>query len=188
MIVRETPFAGVRLIEPAVFRDPRGLFFETYQQERYQTHGIPEGFVQDNLSVSVYGTLRGLHFQIRHPQAKLVQVPAGEVYDVVVDVRPGSSTFGRWAGFYLSDRNKHQLFIPAGFAHGFCVLSDFACFMYKCSDYYHPEDEGGIVWSDPLLAIQWPIARPLVSTKDQELPCLADLDAAGLPQNCAVTP
>lgn len=175
MKILKTPIEGVLIVEPDVFKDKRGFFMETYRQNRYQESGISRIFVQDNLSCSVQGTLRGLHFQIRHPQAKLVQVIMGEIFDVAVDIRPGSSSFGKWTSVYLTSRNRRQLFIPEGFAHGFCVLSETAIFSYKCSDYYAPEDEGGVLWSDPEIGIDWPIKDVIVSNKDKKLPHLSDL-------------
>lgn len=163
----------VLIIKPRVFRDQRGFFMETYRQDRYRDIGIHKSFVQDNLSFSVKGTLRGLHFQIRHPQAKLIQVISGEIFDVAVDIRPGSPTFGKWTGVYLSEQT--QLFVPEGFAHGFCVLSETAHFLYKCSDFYAPDDEGGILWSDPDIAIDWPVKDPVVSDKDRKHPCLGNM-------------
>ncbi|MBW1835952.1 MAG: dTDP-4-dehydrorhamnose 3,5-epimerase [Deltaproteobacteria bacterium] len=175
MIIKTTSLKGVLIIEPDIFSDNRGFFLETFNQNRYAEYGIARTFVQDNLSFSVKGTLRGLHFQNQHPQAKLVQAIAGEVFDVAVDIRPGSDTFGRWEGIHLSDQNKRQLFIPEGFAHGFCVLSETAHFLYKCTDFYTPDDEGGIIWSDPDIAIDWPIKKPIVSDKDKQFPRLYEL-------------
>jgi dTDP-4-dehydrorhamnose 3,5-epimerase len=182
MKIIRTVLEGIHIIEPDVFTDNRGLFMETYHQQRYRTRGIDSVFVQDNLSVSRKGTLRGLHYQIRHSQAKLVQVISGEIFDVVVDIRPGSSTFGKWEGVYLSNQNHRQLFIPKGFAHGFCVLSDTAHLMYKCSDFYVPEDEGGILWCDPGIGINWPVADPVISAKDKKWPCLSDVSPDKLPR------
>ncbi|MEJ2639427.1 MAG: dTDP-4-dehydrorhamnose 3,5-epimerase [Desulfosarcinaceae bacterium] len=177
-----TDLKGVLILEPKVFKDQRGFFMETYQQPRYRAAGIRTEFVQDNLSRSTRGTLRGLHFQIRHPQAKLVQVLAGEVFDVAVDLRAGSPSFGRWAGARLSAANHRQFYIPAGFAHGFAVLSETALFAYKCSEVYHPEDEGGLLWSDPVLAIDWPVEAPVLSDKDAAYPRLGQLTPEQLPQ------
>ena len=154
---------------------------ETYHQRRYTESGINCNFVQDNLSRSVRNTLRGLHYQIEYAQAKLIQVIKGVVFDVVVDIRQGSPKFGQWAGVNLSDGNRRQLFVPEGFAHGFCVLSEAADVVYKCSDFYAPEDEGGILWSDPDLAVHWPVEKPLLSDKDSRLPCLADVPPERLP-------
>lgn len=171
----------VMIVKPDAFGDQRGFFMETYQVERYRNVGIVPEFVQDNLSFSVKNTLRGLHYQISRPQAKLVQVITGEIYDVVVDIRDGSPTFGQWVGVHLSEENKHQLFIPAGFAHGFCVLSETAHFMYKCSDYYVPEDEGGILWSDPAIGIDWPVSTPIISDKDARFVTLGETPRERLP-------
>jgi dTDP-4-dehydrorhamnose 3,5-epimerase len=170
-----TSLEGLLIIEPDVFGDTRGYFLETYHQGRYESIGLDTNFVQDNLSFSKKNTLRGLHFQITHPQAKLVQAISGNIFDVAVDIRPESPTFGKWSSALLSEENKRQLFIPGGFAHGFCVLSKSAHVAYKCSDYYRPEDEGGILWSDPAIAIDWPVKDPMLSDKDQKNPYLKDL-------------
>ena len=175
MNIITTQLEDVVIIEPEVFRDNRGFFMETYSRAKYEEAGVVSDFVQDNLSYSVKGTLRGLHFQIKRPQAKLVQVVTGEIFDVAVDIRPGSSTFGKWAGVYLSEKNKRQLFIPEGFAHGFCVISETAHFLYKCSDFYFQHDEGGIIWSDPDIGIDWPFKDPIVSEKDKQLPRLSGI-------------
>ncbi len=177
MNVIPTSLEGVVIVEPDVFEDKRGFFMETYHQQRYHKAGISRVFVQDNMSFSVKGTLRGLHFQITQPQAKLVQVISGEIFDVAVDIRPDSATFGRWVGVYLSSDTRRQLFIPEGFAHGFCVISETALFMYKCSDFYAKDDESGILWSDPAIGIQWPIENPMVSDKDARLPHLSEIRA-----------
>ncbi|QTA85753.1 dTDP-4-dehydrorhamnose 3,5-epimerase [Desulfonema magnum] len=175
MNIITTSIEGILVIEPKVFKDNRGFFMETYQQHRYSEFGINHTFVQDNLSFSARGTLRGLHFQVTRPQAKLVQAITGEIFDVAVDIRPGSPTFGKWTGIHLSEQNKRQLFIPEGFAHGFCVLSEIAHFLYKCSDVYQPDDEGGILWSDPDIGIDWPVKNPVISDKDRKYPHLSDL-------------
>ncbi|MDL1980490.1 MAG: dTDP-4-dehydrorhamnose 3,5-epimerase [Deltaproteobacteria bacterium] len=175
MNIITTSLEGVLIIEPRVFKDNRGFFMETYNQNKYQKAGINRRFVQDNLSYSVCGTLRGLHFQIKHPQAKLVQVITGEIFDVAVDIRKGSPTFGNWTGVVLSAQNKRQMFIPEGFAHGFCVLSETAHFSYKCSDFYAPDDEGGIIWSDPDIGIKWPVKEPVISEKDKHYSRLCEL-------------
>ncbi|MDX9788782.1 MAG: dTDP-4-dehydrorhamnose 3,5-epimerase [Desulfobacterales bacterium] len=182
MNVRLTPLQGLLIIEPLLFGDHRGFFTETYHEARYRHAGISCVFVQDNLSYSIKNTLRGLHFQIHHPQAKLVQVISGEVYDVAVDLRRNSATFGKWEGVYLSSENMRQLFIPEGFAHGFCVLSDTAIFSYKCSDFYTPGDEGGVIWSDSEIGIPWPVTTPIISEKDQCYPLLKDLSPDRLPE------
>jgi len=181
MNIIPTDLAGVLIIEPDVFADPRGFFVETYQRRRYARMGIASRFVQDNLSFSVKGALRGLHYQKRHPQAKLVQVISGEIFDVAVDIRPGSTDFGRWTGVTLSDKNKLQVLIPEGFAHGFCVCSETAHVWYKCSDYYRSDDEGGINWQDPDIQIDWPLVDPVLSLKDRQFSFLRDLSAEQLP-------
>lgn len=154
---------------------------ETYQQRRYVAWGINTVFVQDNLSYSIKGTLRGLHFQYPHGQTKLIQVIDGEIFDVAVDIRYGSPTFGKHKSVHLSGKNKKQLYIPKGFAHGFCVLSESAFVTYKCSDFYRPESERGVLWCDPELGIKWPLKVPLLSAKDRDYPCLRDLPSEGLP-------
>lgn len=178
----ETPLPGVLLIEPDVFGDARGFFWETWNLRRYRDAGFPEvTFVQDNHSRSRKGVLRGIHFQLRHPQGKLVQVVTGSIFDVVVDVRVGSPTFGQWYGTVLDETNHHQLWIPPGFAHGFCALSDVADFTYKCTDFYDPEDDCGIIWDDPDIAIEWPVGELCISEKDQKLPRLRDISEDHLP-------
>jgi dTDP-4-dehydrorhamnose 3,5-epimerase len=181
MQIIQTKLPGVLIIEPRVFPDGRGYFFETYQRERYIQHGISNEFVQDNLSYSVKNTLRGLHYQLPHSQAKLVQVLSGEALDVAVDIRFGSPTFGQWIGVNLSSENKKQLFIPRGFAHGFCVLSATVLFSYKCDDFYAPDCEKGILWSDPDIGVGWDIATPLLSEKDRRYPFLRDVPRESLP-------
>ncbi len=174
MNVCTTPIAGVLLIKPKVWRDARGFFVETWQQERYKAAGIGLPFVQDNHSRSTRGILRGLHFQRAFPQGKLVSVARGSVFDVAVDIRPGSPTYGQWYGCELTEENQHQLWVPPGLAHGYCVLSEVADFNYKCTDLYHPEDEGGIRWNDPDLGIAWPVSDPMLSAKDMVLPLFRD--------------
>jgi dTDP-4-dehydrorhamnose 3,5-epimerase len=181
MEVQPTPIAGVWVIVPQVFQDLRGHLMETFQYQRFKAAGLPCHFVQDNLSFSTRNTLRGLHFQNPHGQAKLVQAVQGEVFDVAVDIRVGSPTFGKWFGLTLSDANQRQLLIAAGIAHGFCVLSETAHVHYKCTDYYAPAHEGGILWSDPEIGIDWPLHNPLLSDKDRTYPRLKDLPAAILP-------
>ncbi len=178
----ETALPGVVILKPRVFRDARGFFAETYHAQKFAELGITSTFVQDNHSRSSRGTLRGLHFQLRHPQAKLCRVIQGEVFDVAVDIRHGSPTFGKWVGVVLSAEEMNQIFIPAGFAHGFVVLSDTAEFLYKCSDFYDPSGEGGVAWSDPEIGIDWPIADPLLSEKDARYPTLRDLAPEKLPK------
>lgn len=174
MNVTKTELPGVLLVEPKLFGDARGFFVETFHAERYASVGIPGPFVQDNLSRSARGALRGLHFQEPFPQGKLVQVLRGAVWDVAVDVRRGSPHFGAWVGLELSEDNHRQLWIPSGFAHGFCVLSEVADFFYKCTSRYVPDAERAIRWNDPELAIRWPIQAPLLSAKDAAAPMLAD--------------
>ncbi len=169
MQVLETDLPGVLIVEPRVFADSRGFFKETYEKNRYREAGIASEFVQDNFSRSCGGTLRGLHFQIRHPQGKLVQVLRGEIFDVAVDLRRGSTHFGKWAGVVLSEANHRQLYVPPGFAHGFCVLSESADMFYKCTDYYHPQHERTLLWNDPDVGIEWPLkGKPVLSAKDQQ--------------------
>ena len=167
---------GIIIIEPDVFNDSRGFFLESYNKEKYSQIGIDIELVQDNHSASTKNTLRGMHYQVSPtPQAKLVRACVGEVYDVVVDIRKDSPTFGQWEGFYLSAENKKQVFIPGGFAHGFCVLSDYAEFLYKCSAYYSPKDERGFNWNDPHINIKWPISNPILSKRDLSHPKFKDL-------------
>ena len=182
MKVLETALAGVRIIEPVVFGDHRGFFQETWQKERYQACGIEGEFVQDNLSFSNRGVLRGLHYQNPQGQGKLISVVQGEVFDVAVDIRYGSPTFGQWVGVVLSGDNHRQLWIPEGFAHGFCVLSETVYFSYKCTGKYAPEHEGGIAWNDPEIGIQWPLQEVALSSKDEKYPLLSQIDLALLPQ------
>ena len=167
----------VVLVKPKVFGDARGYFFESWEARKFAAGGLDVKFVQDNFSRSVLNTLRGLHYQIKQPQGKLVQVTVGEVFDVAVDLRKSSPTFGKWVGTVLSGDNKHQLWVPPGFAHGFCVLSESADFFYKCSDFYAPEHERTLRWDDPALGIVWPLkGAPLLSAKDQQGKPLADAD------------
>jgi dTDP-4-dehydrorhamnose 3,5-epimerase len=181
MRVTPTSLPNVLIIEPTIFEDKRGFFIETYHQRKYEQSHIHSIFVQDNFSHSVHGILRGLHYQLHYPQAKLVQVIHGAIFDVAVDIRQGSPTFGKWIGAHISDKNRRQIFVPEGFAHGFCVLSETADVMYKCTDFYAPDDEGGILWSDSDIGINWPIADPLLSDKDSLYPCLKDVPPERLP-------
>jgi len=181
MRIETTELPDVRLLTPAAYPDRRGFFVETFSARRYAEAGIPGPFVQDNHSRSVAGVLRGLHFQLRRPQGKLVSVARGAIFDVAVDIRVGSPTFGRWTGRELSAENHVQMYIPPGFAHGFCVTSDTADVLYKCTDYYEPGDDGGILWSDPDLAIAWPVPAPLVSDKDTAYPRLRDIPPNRMP-------
>lgn len=166
MRVIQTRLPGVVILEPQVHRDSRGFFLEVYHAAQLDTIGIHARFVQDNHSRSGCGTLRGLHWQHRRPQAKLVRVLSGEIYDVAVDIRRGSPTFGAWEGMHLTGDNFRQTFIPEGFAHGFCVLSEMADVEYKCTDYYDPGGESGLPWNDPAIAVAWPISTPVLSSKD----------------------
>ena len=175
MNVVETQLPGVLMIEPNVFGDHRGFFKETFQIERYQEAGIDLPFVQDNHSRSQRGVLRGLHWQKTRPQGKLVSCSLGTVFDVIVDVNPSSETFGTYVGVELSDTNHRQLWIPPGYAHGFCVLSETADFQYKCTDLFFPEDEGGLIWNDLEVSIEWPVESPKLSEKDLSLPTLDEI-------------
>jgi dTDP-4-dehydrorhamnose 3,5-epimerase len=177
MKVIETKIPGVLIIEPKVFGDSRGFFLESFNAARYAEYGIETNFVQDNHSRSTKGVLRGLHFQKKYPQGKLVSVTSGIVFDVAVDIRQDSSTFGQWVGIILSADEHKQFYIPPGLAHGFCVLSETADFQYKCTDYYHPEDEGSIRWNDSDIAIEWNISDPILSEKDAKAPFLKDIYA-----------
>ncbi|MEG6585035.1 dTDP-4-dehydrorhamnose 3,5-epimerase [Dendrosporobacter sp. 1207_IL3150] len=178
MNVIETKLPGVLIIEPKVHGDERGFFMETWHQSRYEKYGIPSIFVQDNLSFSRKGVLRGLHSQNPNSQGKLVHVLQGEVFDVAVDVRYGSKTFGEWVGVTLSSDNKRQLYVPEGFLHGFCVLSETVLFGYKCTNKYNPQAELGVLWNDPDIDIHWPISDPIVSDKDKENSRLCELDSS----------
>ncbi len=181
MKVIPSSLPGCVLLEPVVFGDARGFFFETWNAERYAEHGLPGAFVQSNVSSSSKGVLRGLHYQWPRPQGKLVTVLEGEVYDVAVDIRRGSPTFGRWEAFILSGKNRRQLWIPPGFAHGFAVLSDNALFNYLCTDVYVKEADAGIRWNDADIAVDWPISAPTISAKDEHAPFLGDIAQERLP-------
>lgn len=177
LTVETCDIEGIRIITPEVRYDERGYFMETYQQKDFEAAGVNVTFVQDNQSASKKGVLRGLHFQKEFPQDKLVRVIKGAVFDVAVDLREGSKTFGKWIGVELSEENKKQFFIPKGFAHGFLVLSDYAEFVYKCSDFYHPGDEGGLAYNDPEIGVQWPIedgVELILSDKDKKWSGLSD--------------
>lgn len=181
MNVIQTALPGVLLIQPKVLGDDRGFFLETYRSSIFHEAGITESFVQDNHSRSGRGILRGLHYQLEHPQGKLVRVASGAVFDVTVDVRKGSPNFGQWFGTELNEQNMNMLYIPPGFAHGFVVLSESADFLYKCTDYYHPGSEHGIAWDDPDIGIDWPVTGVRLSAKDQLNPRLKDQPEALLP-------
>ncbi len=174
------PLSGLLIIEPKVFGDARGFFLETWNQQRYAEAGLDAAFVQDNISFSRKGILRGLHFQNPRPQGKLLQVLQGEVFDVAVDIRRSSPTFGKWHGLVLSSENKRQFYIPSGFAHGFLVLSETALFHYKCTDFYSPRDEMALRWDDPDIGIEWPLTEPLVSERDAKGLRLRDLPSERL--------
>jgi dTDP-4-dehydrorhamnose 3,5-epimerase len=178
----ESSLPGVLELHPKVFRDGRGFFLETFHLAKFRELGIAETFVQDNHSSSRKGTLRGLHYQLHHPQAKLCRVAEGRALDVVLDVREGSPHFGKWTSVLLSAERQNQIYIPAGFAHGFLALTDTVNFLYKCSDYYHPEDERGVLWSDPGLKISWGIESPNVSERDGHLPNLSAIPREFLPR------
>ncbi len=176
MKVEKTKLPGIVIIEPRIFGDERGFFLESFHEKRYaEQAGIKEKFVQDNRSRSTKGVLRGLHFQKTKPQGKLINVNDGEVFDVAVDIDPESETFGQWVGVILSGKNHLQIYVPPGYAHGFVVVSDSADFQYKCTDFYHPDDEAGIRWNDETIAIDWPIdSAPLISHKDAQLPTITE--------------
>jgi dTDP-4-dehydrorhamnose 3,5-epimerase len=176
-----TDIEGVLIFEPKVFADARGFFMETWSRKRYAEAGLDVDFVQDNVSFSTQGVLRGLHYQYPRPQGKLVQVLQGKVLDVAVDIRRGSPTFGRGVSCVLSDENYRQFYVPVGFAHGFYVLSETALFSYKCTDFYCPECDGGLLWNDPDIEIDWPIENPILSDKDAKLPRLKDIPNDRLP-------
>ena len=174
MIIEPTKIAGILLIKPTVYEDERGYFFESYKDDNFLEIGLSVKFCQENQTKSKKRTLRGLHYQLNYPQGKLVRVSYGEVYDVAVDVRQNSPTFGQYYGAILSDYNHMQMYVPPGFAHGFSVLSEVAIFQYKCTDVYHPEDEYGIRWDDPQISIDWKITNPVTSVRDKELPLLSN--------------
>lgn len=181
MNVLKTELPGVLIVEADRFGDARGFFQEIWHESRYREAGIPGPFVQDNMSLSAHGVLRGLHFQNPNGQGKLVYVLQGEVFDVAVDIRAGSPTFGKWTGVMLSADNGRQFYVPSGYAHGFCVTSETALFAYKCTDFYNPRAEGAIRWDDPAIGIDWPVSNPVVSAKDAEAPLLAEIDLSKLP-------
>lgn len=178
---RSSVLPEIIMLEPDVFADQRGHFLETYQAGRYLEHGIPANFVQDNIVRSERDVLRGLHYQLGRPQGKLVWVVQGEIFDVAVDIRKGSPTFGKWMGVMLSSDKYLQVYVPQGFAHGYCVTSETAIVAYKCTDYYAPKEERGIIWNDPALGIEWPVREPIVSDKDATYPTLEDVPPLDLP-------
>jgi dTDP-4-dehydrorhamnose 3,5-epimerase len=183
MNVTPTPLQGLLLIEPRCFCDDRGFFLETFQAERYREAGIPEEFPQDNQSRSVKGVVRGMHFQVKRPQAQILTVMRGRIYDAVVDIRPGSPTFGRWYGVELSEEGPRQVYMAPGFAHGFCVLSDWVDLHYKVSRLFDPHDEGGVLWNDPDIDIQWPADALHIAPRDANFPLLKELKPAQLPHH-----
>ena len=185
MNVVETDLPGVLIIEPKVFGDERGFFMESWNGGRYEEAGLPGRFVQDNLSLSARGVLRGLHFQNPQPQGKLVSVLRGEVFDVAVDIRVGSPTFGEWTGVTLSAENKRQFYVPEDFAHGFVVTSEAALFFYQCTDYYAPTAEGIVLWNDPGIGIEWPTDKPVLSGRDRNAPRLREMPEDSLPRYAA---
>ena len=182
MQISQTKLSGVLLIEPKVFKDPRGFFLETWHATRYADFGIPSNFVQDNVSLSSRGVLRGLHFQNPNGQGKLLSVLEGEIFDVAVDIRVGSPTFGQWVGFALSAYNNHQLWVPAGFAHGFCVVSEKALVIYKCTELYAPRFEASLLYKDPDIGVVWPDIKLSLSEKDLKARQLKDIPLSELPQ------
>lgn len=175
MQIKDTPLAGVKLLIPRVFGDDRGFFMETFNTQTARELDLPTEFVQDNHSYSQRGVLRGLHYQYPTWQGKLVRVVEGEIYDVAVDIQPDSPTYGRWYGAWLSGKNKHQLYVPEGFAHGFCVTSADAHVLYKCTSLYVPDEDAGVLWNDPDIGIEWPVADPILSEKDSAAPRLKDI-------------
>lgn len=182
MKVHKTAVEGAYIIDLDVFGDERGFFLESYEKRRYSENGIDVEFVQDNRSLSMQGVVRGMHYQVKHPIGHLIYVTHGCVFDVGVDLRPGSRSFGKHVAVTLSADSNRQLFLPAGVAHGFCTLGDRNEILYKCSDYYYPDDEAGILWSDPDLGIAWPISDPVIKARDADFPRLRDVDAMRLPR------
>lgn len=182
MRVTPTELDDVVVIEPRVFPDNRGFFYELFQGQRFSENGLPQNFVQNNFSHSVQNVIRGLHYQLEQPQGKLIFVVYGEVVDVIVDIRQSSKNFGKSIAIKIAENKPQQIYIPPGFAHGFCVLSESAGFVYQCTDYYHPTSEYGILWNDPDLKIDWPVLNPIISSKDQALPHLKDIPSELLPK------
>lgn len=183
LTIEEGRLQGVLVLTADVYTDERGAFQETFHQQRYREAGLAVDFIQDNWSRSARGVLRGLHYQIERPQGKLVYVVRGEIFDVAVDLRKGSPTFGHWESVVLNDRDGRQMYVPPGFAHGFCVLSESADVIYKCTDVYHKPGERGVLWSDPGLGIDWPVQAPSLSPKDKGLPGLLDIPQGDLPDD-----
>jgi len=180
--IEESKILGIKIITPQIYEDGRGYFFESFNSKDFENLGLPIKYLQDNQAFSKKDTLRGLHYQLKYPQGKLVMVIQGEVFDVAVDIRQGSPTFGKYEGVYLSSDNNKIMYIPEGFAHGYAVLSDTAIFQYKCTEIYHPEDEYGLLWSDNSLSIDWPVKSPVLSDKDANLPTMKLIDEMHLPK------
>jgi len=180
--IEDSNISGIKIITPHIHKDDRGYFFESFNSKDFSNLGLPTKFVQDNQAFSKKGTLRGLHYQLNHPQGKLVRVIYGEVFDVAVDIRQESPTFGKYEGVHLSDENNKIVYIPEGFAHGYVVLSETAIFQYKCTENYHPNDEYGMLWNDKDLNIKWPIKNPILSQKDNNLPIMQLIDKKHLPK------
>ena len=180
--IEDSEISGIKILTPQIHKDNRGYFFESFNSENFKKLGLPTKFLQDNQSYSKKGTLRGLHFQLKYQQGKLVRVILGEVFDVAVDIRQGSPTFGKYMGVHLSDENYKIMYIPEGFAHGYVVLSETVIFQYKCTEIYHPEDEYGLLWDDKDLNIQWPVENPILSNRDKSLPTLQFINKKYLPK------
>lgn len=180
--IKDSEISGIKIITPQIHKDDRGYFFESFNSKDFANLGLPTKFLQDNQVLSKKGTLRGLHYQLKYPQGKLVRVIQGEVFDVAVDIRIGSPTFGKYVEFNLSGENNKIMYIPAGFAHGYVVLSETAIFQYKCTEIYHPEDEYGLIWNDKDLNIQWPVKNPILSERDKKLPTIQLIDKKHLPK------
>ena len=180
--IEDSEISEIKIITPQIHKDDRGYFFESYNANDFKKLGLPTNFLQDNQSYSKKGTLRGLHYQLKYQQGKLVRVIKGEVFDVAVDIRQGSPTFGKHVGVYLSDKNNKIMYIPEGFAHGYVVLSETVIFQYKCTEIYHPEDEYGLLWDDKDLNIQWPVKNPILSNRDKNLPTLQSVNKKYLPK------
>lgn len=180
--IKDSEISGIKIITPQIHKDDRGCFFESFNSKDFANLGLPAKFLQDNQVLSKKGTLRGLHYQLKYPQGKLVRVIQGEVFDVAVDIRIGSPTFGKYVGYNLSGENNKIMYIPAGLAHGYVVLSETAIFQYKCTEIYHPEDEYGLIWNDKDLNIQWPVKNPILSERDKKLPTIQLIDKKHLPK------
>ena len=180
--IEDSKISGIKIITPKIYKDDRGYFFESFNANDFKKLGLPIKYLQENQAYSKKGTIRGLHYQLKYPQGKLVRVIQGEVFDVAVDIRRGSPTFGKYDGLHISDKNNKIMYIPEGFAHGYVVLSETAIFQYKCTEIYHPEDEYGLLWNDKDLKIQWPVINPILSNKDKSLPSLQFVNKKYLPK------